>query len=597
MTSSVKQGHPATRPAIAGSGALAPLIIVGMLAVAVGLIAVLAAWRSQGFSAAGESVPATVLTLAAGWGLTAAGIEHVRRGRRRPFGLVLAAAGFAWLFAEWANPAIDSAIGFTAGLVLGWLFPAVVVHALLVFVRDRLSRDETLFVFAGYAVFGVALGLVPALAFDARSVHCSFCPTDLLSIVPSTLLAARSIAVGSVGGAGWSAIAAGLLAIALVRQSPAGRRLRAPAIVPGAAFCVVVAIELGRAAGRDVLPTDGAAHLLRTVEAGLLVVVAIGFALEWIQPRRSRTRVAHIVADLGHSPPLGGLRDALATTLNDPDLRLAYPIARGRFVDAAGRDLEPGVGDAPGRRVTPIVRDGSVVAILEHRADVLEVPATIDEVIRAARLGLEHERLQAETRAQLADLTAARKRIVAAATEERQRLERDLHDGAQQHLIAISIGLRLLEGEASGIDRESVAQIDEASRELGLAIDELREVAHGIYPSVLADEGLAAAIEGLAEGSLVPLSIADVPLDRFDPSVEAAAYAIVAEVLAAASGPVAIRSERSASKVTVDVSAPEIPSELIVELGDRIGAVDGALTVMKGESGRIELVAEIPCAS
>jgi signal transduction histidine kinase len=287
----------------------------------------------------------------------------------------------------------------------------------------------------------------------------------------------------------------------------------------------------------------------------------------------------------------------LATTLNDPDLRIAYPVAGDRLVDAAGRDIEFDVGEKTDRQLTPVVRDGSIVAVLAHRADVLDAPATIDEVVRAARLGLEHERLQAETRAQLADLTAARKRIVAAASEERQRLERDLHDGAQQHLIAISIGLRILAGERVGMGEESVALIVEASRELSLGIDELRTVAHGIYPSVLADEGLAAAIEGLAEGSSVPLSIGGMPTERVEPSVEAAIYLIVAEVVSAASGPVAVRSERTRTSVTLDMGAPRIPSELLVDLGDRIGAVDGTLTTKEDGSGRIELRAEVPCAS
>ena len=206
---------------------------------------------------------------------------------------------------EWANPAIDSAIAFTVGLAVGALYPAVVVHALLVFGRGRLGRGEALFVAAGYAVFGIALGLVPAFTFDARSIHCSFCPTDLLAVYPSTALADGSVAVGTIAGAIWSAAAVCVLAISLVRQSPAGRRLQGPLLVPGAVFASVVAIELGRAAGRSALPTDGPAHLLRLVEAALLVAIASGVAFEWIEARRSRTRVARVVADLGHSPPLG----------------------------------------------------------------------------------------------------------------------------------------------------------------------------------------------------------------------------------------------------------------------------------------------------
>ncbi|MGZ5409408.1 MAG: histidine kinase [Aeromicrobium sp.] len=573
------------------------MVLVAALAVSVGLIALLAAWRAEGFTPASESTQATVLTLAAGWALIAVGVEHVRRGRRRSFGALLAAVGFAWLMAEWANPAIDSGIAFTIGLAAGAVYVALVGHALLVFGRGRLGRVETLFVAAGYAVFGIALGLVPAFAFDARSSHCSFCPADLLAVYPSTALSGSSVAVGTVAGAIWSAAAVAVLAISLARQSPAGRRLQAPLLVPGAAFVLIVAIELGRAAGRNALPTDGPAHLLRLVEAALLVAIASGVAFEWIEARRSRTRVARVVADLGHSPPLGGLRELLAKTLNDSDLRIGYPVTGDRLVDAAGRDIEFDVGETSERQLTPIVRDGSIVAVLAHRADVLEAPSMIDEVVRAARLGLDHERLQAVTRAQLADLTAARKRIVAAATEERQRLERDLHDGAQQHLIAISIGLRILAGERDAVSQESGAIIDEASRELGLGIDELRTVAHGIYPSILADEGLAAAIEGLAEGSAVPLSIAGLPAERVDPSVEAAIYLIVAEVVSAASGPVAVRGERTRTSVTLDLAAPHVPDELLIDLGDRIGAVDGTLTTKVNGSGRIELRAEVPCAS
>lgn len=566
-------------------------------AVGVGLIAVVTAWRLPGFSAASESVTAMLLTLLAGLSLVGVGFEHVRRGRRLRFGLLLASAGVLWLLTEWANPAIDSSIGFTIGLVLGWLYPAVVVHALLLFGDDGLRRVRAALVAGGYAIFGVALGLVPAAAFDARAIHCSFCPDDLVAFFPSVGLSGASIALGTVLGTVWSAIAAGFLAASLVHLSPPGRALRAPVLIPGSLFAAALAVELGRTAGRTVLPTDDAAHLLRLIEAALLTIMAVGVPIEWLRARRSRTSVARVVADLGHSPPLGGLRDALASTLKDPELRIAYPLAGGRSVDAAGRDVVLDADPARGRRVTPIVRDGGVIALLGHRADVLEAPDTIDEVVRAARLGLEHERLQAETRAQLADLTAARKRIVTAARDERQRLERDLHDGAQQHLIAISIGIRLLAGEPSGLGERSARLVAEAGQELGVAIDELREVAHGIYPSVLADEGVAAAIESLAEGSTIPLSIGDLDIDPVDQSIAEAAYAVVADVVGLAAGPVRVRATGQAGSLTLTLDAPSIPDDVLVELGDRVGAVDGTLTTGDLGPGRVELVAEFPCVS
>jgi signal transduction histidine kinase len=572
------------------------LIAVGFAAaIGIGLVSVVTAWRLPGFSSASESVLATALTLLAGFGLVGAGLEQMRRGRRRRFGLLLACAGIAWLLAEWANPAIESPIGFTIGLALGWMYPAVVVHALFVF--GRLGRGDVVVVAAGYAIFGVLLGLLPALTFDAAAIHCSFCPTDLVAIIPSSELAGMSIAAGIVAGALWALAAAVFLAVSVVRQSPASRTLRAPLYIPGALFALAVALELGRAAGGSVLPTDGPAHALRLAEAACLLLVAAGVVVEQIRARRSRTSVVRVVADLGHSPPVGGLRDTLAATLRDPDLRIAYPLPGGRIVDGAGRDLELAPDPGAGREVTPIVRDGQVVAMLEHRAEVLEQPDTVDEVVRAARLGLEHERLQAETRAQLADLTAARKRVVGAAADERQRLERDLHDGAQQQLIAISIGLRLLADEGSGMSGPSWSLIEEASRELALAIDDLRDVAHGIYPSVLADEGLAAAIDGLAEGATVAVSVGPIEIDPVDPSVGEAAYAVVSDVVRVAAGPVRVEATRSARVLTLVVDAPSVPGDMIVELGDRVGAVDGTLAIREAGPGRLRLVAEIPCGS
>ena len=498
--------------------------------------------------------------------------------------------------AEWANPAIESSIGFTVGLVLGWLYAALVLHAVLRF-GGRLDRGQAVLVAAGYAIFGVALGLVPALAFDAAAIHCSFCPDDLVAVVRSTQLAGASIAIGSAAGAVWSVVVSVVLLVSLVGRSPAARTLRAPLFVPGALFALTLALELGRAAGRSALPTDGPDHLLRLVEAALLSLLAAGVVAEWFRARRSRTSVARVVADLGQSPPIGGLRDTLAATLNDPELRIAYPLADGRSVDATGRDLELAPNPTARREVTPIVRDGQVVALLEHRAEVLELPDTVDEVVRAARLGLEHERLQAETRAQLADLTAARKRIVAAATDERQRLERDLHDGAQQRLIAIAIGLRLVIGEGTGMSKRSSALVGEATRELALAIDELRDVAHGIYPSVLADEGLAAAIEGLAEGATVAMAVGPIDVDPLDPSVGEAAYAIVSDVVEASAGPVRVEAMRASGFLSLAVDAPSIMADMIVDLGDRVGAADGILTVRETAPGRVRLVAEIPCGS
>ena len=156
----------------------------------------------------------------------------------------------------------------------------------------------------------------------------------------------------------------------------------------------------------------------------------------------------------------------------------------------------------------------------------------------------------------------------------------------------------MLAGELPEADPESAHHVADARRELALAIEELRDVAHGIYPSILADEGLAAALEGLAEGATVPVSVQGVPVDRLDPTVEAAAYAVVAEATATGTGAVRVTGGVGDGTLVLTVSGPELPEETLIELGDRIGAADGRLDVRPdAAAGRLILRAELPCAS
>jgi signal transduction histidine kinase len=198
--------------------------------------------------------------------------------------------------------------------------------------------------------------------------------------------------------------------------------------------------------------------------------------------------------------------------------------------------------------------------------------------------------LQAEARAQLEDLRSSRTRIIEAGDAERQRLERDLHDGAQQRLVGLALALRLLQTRLGPDDDRKLGLLIEAESELGLAIAELRELAHGIHPAVLTDEGLAAAVEALAED--VPLRVGDLPQERFSPVVETAAYLVVAET--AKAGAASVRAERREGALVVDVEAEAEPEEL-VDLEDRVGALDGCLDVEQDADGGVRIRAEIPC--
>jgi signal transduction histidine kinase len=317
--------------------------------------------------------------------------------------------------------------------------------------------------------------------------------------------------------------------------------------------------------------------------AGL--AAAVGWGL--LRTRRTRSSLARLVVELGESAPPGGLRDGLAEALADPGLELAYPVSAGRYADARGRPVDLALPE--GRAATPLVREDRPVAFVIHRADLLDNPELVEEVASAARLALENERLQAEARAQLEDLRSSRARIIEAGDAERRRLERDLHDGAQQRLVGLSLALRLLRSQL-GADHELVARLDEVEAELVLAVAELRELAHGIHPAVLSDEGLAAAVEALAEDA--PIRIAGLPQQRFPVAVETAAYLVVAE--AARAGAARVSAERHDGALVVDVEAEEKP-EALVDLEDRVGALDGRLTVERTAGGGVRIRAEIPC--
>jgi signal transduction histidine kinase len=304
--------------------------------------------------------------------------------------------------------------------------------------------------------------------------------------------------------------------------------------------------------------------------------------------------VARLVVDLAQAPPPGGLRDALAGIVGDPGLELAYPLAGSdRLVDAHGRPVTL----SPEMQETALVRDGRPVAVLAHTPGLLDDRELVEELASAARLALDNERLQAVVHARVDELRRSRARIVATGDAERKRLERDLHDGAQQRLVALSLSLSLLRSQLRETrGGEAVAVLDEADAELREAIAELRNVAHGIFPAVLADDGFAAAVEALREEARVPIRIRRLPEGRFDPGAETAAYTVVAEAARAAAGPVSVDAERSGRSLLVAVQATDGSLD-VVALEDRVRALDGRLQVAHETDGRITVRAELPCGS
>ena len=205
--------------------------------------------------------------------------------------------------------------------------------------------------------------------------------------------------------------------------------------------------------------------------------------------------MARYALDIGDTASGGDMRDLLAAELRDPTLELAYPLDDGRLVDAAGAPTTKG---GNGRATTALVRDGTTVAVLTHRAELSDDYRLVEDVVSAARLPLDNERLSAQARAQVAELAASQLRIIEAGEAERRRLERDLHDGAQQRLVALMLTLRLARSTTrTAADAE---RIDTAIGTLREVIAAVRRLAAGIYPSVLAEAGLARRPGGPGRG-------------------------------------------------------------------------------------------------
>jgi signal transduction histidine kinase len=337
--------------------------------------------------------------------------------------------------------------------------------------------------------------------------------------------------------------------------------------------------------------------------------VPAAFLLGLLRQRLDRSGVGQLVVDLGairEGDPLDGL---LGGALKDPSLEVAYWRPETvEYVDAAGRPfaLPPPDGD---RAVTVVEREGRPIAALVHDRAVAEDPTLVSGTVAAAGLALENARLHAEVRAQVEELRASRRRLVEAGDQERRRLERNLHDGAQQRLLAVSMLLSRLE-RSSGSDALTRQLATEAREELSRSLAELRQLATGLHPAVLTDHGLAVALEGVAARAPIPVElVVDLPR-RPSSQAEVAAYYVVSEGLAnavkhAGAGrvTVTVRSADNGDDATLAVDvvddgvggADPGRGSGLQGLRDRLAALDGRLEVTSPPGVGTTVRAVIPC--
>jgi signal transduction histidine kinase len=317
--------------------------------------------------------------------------------------------------------------------------------------------------------------------------------------------------------------------------------------------------------------------------------------------RRARRAVAAATTAV-RATNVDAMAGALAPVVGDPSLELAYAVPGSGWVDAAGRPVQLPAPES-GRATTLIHDAGAPLAALVHDAGVQLDEDLLAEGVAAGRLRLDAERLQAAVLARVDELRAARRRVVEATEEERRRLERDLHDGAQQRLAALRFTLGLAQSRAARDGLQVlVGRLSAADAALEHSLEELRELAHGLYPPSLDADGLATAVRTAAERAGLAVAFGPLPARRLAAAVERTAYRVVVDTLAVAvrAGARSARVEASETDarliVRVEHDAPNAEPGDTALLDDRVGAVAGHLQIERTGAGRTSVVAELPCA-
>jgi signal transduction histidine kinase len=518
---------------------------------------------------------------------------------RRPgnrLGPLMVLNGLSWFCGNYLN--------VRSGWTQPWLHivqaaqTGLLAHLVMAYPSGRFStRFERVVCAAAYVVPMGAMGLSLLTQDTSRCADCPPVPAAYPDF-PHAVLAHRFFLVYD--RSAWVLVALFFVVLWLRwrRSTAAARHDLAP--LWAVAVLLVAVYGLAPFASEE---QNGFGYLIWELGAVLQIAVPWVFVYGLLSTRLAQSAIGGLVVDLQSPVAPGQLRALLARTLADPGVVVAYPMGDGRWVDADGRPVEPDPPDGD-RRTTLVEREGRPLVALVHD------PALDPDLVRAsaaaAGMALDNERLHAELRAQLKEVRASRERIVLAGDAERRRVERDLHDGAQQRLLALSLALRTARRQLRDGEQSLVADtLERTGQELTSAIDELRELARGIHPTVLTDAGLGPAVAMIAGRVPVPVEVA-VGDERYPPAVEATAYFVVSEALA--------NVTKHAHATHAGVTIARVGGHLHVEvcddgrggadpgcgsglsgLEDRVLAVGGTLGVESGPGTGTVVRANLPC--
>jgi signal transduction histidine kinase len=513
----------------------------------------------------------------------------------RGSGVLLILAGPAVALAIVPGPAAGSAGLFTAALVGGAAAPALVGAAAASYPTDG-TRRAWVWPVALALVLSVGVeGLLRTTLFHPAAVGCFGCPHNLLDADAGSGAFAAVDRWGPRLAIAWSALLVAIVAMRWLSASVAVRR-RTLAVLCAASVVLVSLAGAIQAVVTSAEPFDHVAQALWLVQCGLIVATSVLVALEVLKARAVSRRMAELALrdDIDVTALTGGLNTSI-----DGEIRVDIVFPRGG-VSALGADGQPAPALLRGWDVVAVRRGGEVAVEVRYPSALAGVSYRLVAAVRSAGLTLERIGASARLQAELADLAASRIRIIETSDAERQRLERNLHDGAQQRLIALSVLMRSAARERH--DAALIAAADDVSR----ALADLRRLARGIYPVTLSDMDLAVALKSLTQISEVPLSVSTDLITTPSPAVARTVYQLVARsVQEAGREPRAVRRGVVATatqtgreiRVLVTADVPAAAADLVVAAaGDRAAALGGTITRSDHEGAQtLEMV--LPCGS
>ena len=543
-----------------------------------------------------------LLEFLGGYSFAVAGLIAWRRRPESNMGRLMTLASAAWFVGDYAYAEVD--VVQSMAVAFSNFQPIAIAHLALAYPGGRVpGQAQRAFIAAGYVLMAGASLAVLVTFNPRRDVPCE-CPVAPFGVFDNLpLLRFANDSKDPLAGV-VVLVAVVLLLRRLLRANAAERWLLSPLWIVAA---VAGAMFLARTTVNFVSIGDAARARVDDVLNAMSTLIPAAFLAGLLRRRLEASPLGDLVVALGSGTTGETLQRALARTLRDPSVELAYWLPeRNHYVDATGREFCVPPEDRE-RAATFVERDGERLAAIVHDRALLENPRLIEATTAAAGLALDNERLQAMLRAQIVEVEASRMRIVQASDDARRRIERDLHDGAQQRLLAMALSLRMASDELEdSTDPIARRVLEEAAADAMVAVGELRELAQGIHPAVLTEQGLRAAIEVLTERAPVAVTL-DVPDDRYPAAVEATAYFVVSEALSnivkhAHATRASVRARREGSTLVVEVTddgaggAAEEGGTGLRGLNDRVVALGGRLDIHSPLGRGTRLKIELPCS-